>query len=301
MAKIGKGNLAALAALMVLAGIIGWRVIASEETPSDTPDAAANGVSLPPTLEELEARAEADADNPVAWQELALAHYGQNQFAEAAEAYERAVDLDPESAVLWSALGDSLAKAANVAEMPPRASEAFRRAVELDAGDHTARYFLAVEKDLAEDHEGAITDWLALLADTPPGAPWETDLVRTIRQVGAIREIEVEDRIAEAASTRDLLPSGALDGPRGPSQEQMAAAAQLTPSQQQDMAEGMVRNLAERLDAQGGSVSEWTMLMRSYQNMGRLGEARRTRERAIAAHPDAAGQIAQIADDLGIN
>jgi cytochrome c-type biogenesis protein CcmH len=294
--KLSKGNAAALLAVVVLASVIGWRMLASSD--SEEAETVAN-MSTPPGLAELQQRAEDDPDNPEAWQELALAHYSLNQYAEAAQAYERAVALDPESALLWSALGDALAKASNVAAIPPRASEAFRRALEIDPVDPTARYFLAVEKDLAGDHEGAIADWLALLADTPPGARWEADLVRTIQQVGAINQIEVEDRIASAAGTRDLLP-GNMANQRGPTQQQMAAAANLSPDQQQDMAETMVGNLAQRIDRQGGSVDEWIMLMRSYRQMGRTGEARRTRDRAVEAHPEARDQIMQIAEQLEI-
>ncbi len=163
---------------------------------------------------------------------------------------------------------------------------------------------MAVKRDLAKDHEGAISDWLALLADTPPGAPWETNLVRTIQQVGAINQIEVESRIAQAAGTRDLLPPEAMasgaQAQRGPSQEQMAAAAALSPSQQQEMAEGMVARLAARLENEPQDVAGWIMLMRSHQQLGRTGEARRTRDRAISANPQAQAQISEAAQTLGI-
>src|SRR3546814_10904696 len=78
--------------------------------------------------------------------------------------------------------------------MPAAASEAFDKAIALDAKDPRARYFLAVRKDIGGDHRGAIDDWFALLADTPRGAPWEADLRRTIEQVGAIHKIEVAGR-----------------------------------------------------------------------------------------------------------
>src|SRR3546814_16145125 len=67
--------------------------------------------------------------------------------------------------------------------MPAAASEAFDKAIALDAKDPRARYFLAVRKDIGGDHQGAIDDWFALLSDTPRGAPWEADLRRTIEQV----------------------------------------------------------------------------------------------------------------------
>ncbi len=293
-----KGTVAAVAAFLVLAGVIGWRFLAS---PDEPPAEVEAGMSIAPSLDDLRARAEANPDNAQAWHELGIALFGANRFAEAAQAYEMAVQADPDAAELWSSLGEARVMASESDPMPSPAAEAFRRALSLDGADPRARYFLAVEKDLGGDHEGAIADWLALLADTPPGAPWETDLVRTIRQVAAINEIEVDERIASAASTRDLLPAGALAAPtRGPTQEQMAAAASLSPGQQQAMAQGMVQQLADRIEAQGGSVQEWVMLMRSYQQMGRLGEARRARDAALAAHPDTASQIGEIANQLGI-
>jgi cytochrome c-type biogenesis protein CcmH len=301
MSSFRKGNIAAIAALVVLAGVAGWRFLAIDDGAREQVENAEQGLSTPPSIEELQQRAEADPGNAMAWHELGIALFGANRFAEAAQAYERAVEADDDAAELWSALGEARVMASEGEPLPTPALAAFRRALELDGGDARARYFLAVEKDLAGDHEGAIVDWLALLADTPPGAPWETDLVRTIQQVAAINQLDVEDRIAEAAGTRDLLPSNALAAPtRGPSQEQMAAAASLSPDQQQQMAQGMVQQLADRIAAQGGSVQEWVMLMRSYQQMGRIGEARRTRDAAIAAHPDASDQIADIASQLGI-
>lgn len=301
MAGLGKGSVAAIAAIALLAGVVGWRILGGEDAGSDGGDEEVAGMSLPPTLDQLRERAEADPDNPQLWQELAINMFGANRFAEAAEAYERAVELDPETAVLWSSLGEARVMASESDPMPGPAEEAFRRALELDPTDPRARYFLAVSRDLSGDHAGAIEDWLALLADTPPGAPWETDLVRTIQQVGAINEIEVEERIASAAGTRDLLPAGMTGAQPGPTPEQMAAASSIPPSEQQDMAEGMVARLAARIEAEGGSVEEWIMLMRSYDQLGRIGDARRTRDRAIAAHPDAREQIEGMADTLGID
>ncbi len=304
LSSLNKGNIAAIAAVAVLAGVVGWRFIATGDNGSGSAEPVEAGISIPPTLEELRERAEADPDNPVAWQELGSALFDASRFAEAADAYGRAAEIDGESAALWSALGEARVMASEDEPLPTPALEAFRRALSLDASDPRSRYFLAVEKDLGGDHDGAIADWLALLADTPPGAPWENDLVRTIQQVAAINEIDVEQRIADAASTRDLLPTGALASPagagRGPTQQQMAAAASLSPDQQQEMAQGMVSGLAQRIDAQGGSVDEWIMLMRSYQQMGRLGEARRTRDKAIAAHPGSTEQITEIAAQMGI-
>ncbi|WP_340587483.1 tetratricopeptide repeat protein [Erythrobacter alti] len=300
MGGIGKGGFAALAGAALVAGIITYRTMDAADDAESTSVSGTAGMSLPPSFESLEARALANPDDPVGWQELGSALFGNNRFSEAAQAYERAVQADPDSAVLWSSLGEARVMASTGDPMPEAAEQAFRRAVELDAGDPRARYFLGVARDLTGDHEGAISDWLALLADTPPGAPWESDLVRTITQVGAINDIAVESRIAGAAGTRDILPAGMTGSRPGPTQEQMAAAASLAPDEQQSMAEEMTARLATRLENEGGSAQDWIMLMRSYNQLGRTGDARRARDSALAAHPDASAEINSAARVIGV-
>lgn len=297
--KAKRGGVALAAGLLLLAAIVGWRVLANDDPARTEPSQPmAEGV---PDLDELERRARATPEDARAWHDLGFARFNAGEFAGAAEAYRQAVKADASSAELWSALGESLVMASTADPLPVEAVAAFEKALAIDTGDARARYFMAVKKDLAGDHQGAIADWLALLADTPPGAPWETDLVRTIQQVGKIRQIAVEDRIAAAAKTRNILPAGSLVSPRGPTQEQMAAAAALTPTQQEDMAEQMVARLATRLEQDGGDIDGWIMLMRSYRQLGRLGEARRARDSAIAQNPSAKARISTAAEQLGID
>ncbi len=288
----------ALGALALLAGAIGYRIHSTSETEASADMPAA--MSTPLSMEELQARAQASDDDALPWNDLALAHFERNEYAEAAEAYRRATQIDSESASLWSALGESLTYASEADPLPAEARAAFRRALALDATDPRARYFMAVEKDLDGDHEAAIADWLALLADTPPGAPWENDLVRTIEQVGAMNAIPVGERIATAAATRNILPAAATGGIPGPSQQQMAAAASLSPVEQQDMAEEMVARLAARLETEPGDVEGWIMLMRSYKTLGRESQAEDALRRAVAANPGARELLQQAAETLGI-
>jgi cytochrome c-type biogenesis protein CcmH len=293
LGKIGGGGLAAIAALAIAAGAIGYRMVGAGE---DSP--AASRPAGP--LVELERRAEADPDNAGAWQELGYAYFELGRFVEAARAYERATQADPDSAVLWASLGEALVMASERDPMPPQARQAFRKAITLDREEPRARYFMAVEKDLAEDHEGAIADWLALLADTPPGAPWEADLRRTIEQVGAINGIEVEQRIAAALARRpDAAPAVAAIS--GPTQEQLAAASSLRPAEQQEMAEDMVARLAARLESEPGDVDGWIMLMRSYQALGRGGEARAALTKAVTANPRERARLEAAAEALGVS
>lgn len=292
------GALAALAAAALLAGAVTWRLLDQPEQASRAENAT--DPAMPDSLDELRRRAEAAGDDPVAWQRLGFAYVGRNMFAEAVAAYEKAVELEPDSAVLWSALGEARANASQRDPMPPEALDAFRRAFALDPTDARARYFLAVAKDLTGDHNGALADWLALLADTPPGAPWETDLVRTITQVGQREGIDTSGRVEQALASRAAVAPVVVNGVPGPTAEQLAAASAIPPSQQQEMAEGMVARLAARLERDPTNVEGWIMLMRSYRVLGRESEARGALDKALAANPAAESQLRQAARALGI-
>jgi cytochrome c-type biogenesis protein CcmH len=202
---------------------------------------------------------------------------------------------------VWSALGEARVMASRTDPMPPAAADAFARALALDAKDPRARYFLAVKRDLTGDHEGAVSDWLALLADSPADAPWRADLVRTIDQVGKINKIAVAPRIAaaEAKSPAPAMPAAARGIP-GPTAQDLAAAAAIPPSQQRGMAEGMVSRLEARLKTQPKDADGWLMLIRSRVTLAQPDKASEALRDAVAANPDKAGMLRQQAAMLGV-
>lgn len=292
---IGKGGAIAAGALAIAAGAIGYRLY-------DEGEAAPTPTTLADPLAALENDA---ADNPRdsgAWQRLGFAYFDAGRFADSAEAYAKAADAAPKSAVLWSSLGEALVMASERHPMPARARDAFTKAIALDPEDPRARYFLAVDKDLGGNHRGALNDWLALLADTPPGAPWEADLVRTIEQVGKINKIEVAGRIASARAERPAAAAShpAFDAIPGPSQEQLAAAGSIPPGEQRAMAEGMVAKLEARLAGDPGNVDGWIMLMRSRKTLGQDAAAANALSDAVAANPARRAQLQAAASQLGI-
>lgn len=294
------------AALLLAAGSIGFNVYEGSRG-AEAPAAAGDGS---PSIEQLRAAAEASKNDAGPWSDLAFALFGEGKFPDAAAAYRRALEIAPDEAVLWSALGETLVLASERDPLPPEALAAFEKAVSLDPQDPRARYFLAAKKDLDKDHAGAIAAWLDLLADSPQGAPWEADLVRTIEQVGKVNSIDVADRIAKAQSQRKgalIAPgSGSVAGDaaspnvRGPSAAEVAAAGSMKPSEQRAMAEGMVAQLESRLQKEPKNLDGWVMLMRSRMTLGEPAKAKAALEAAVKANPAQAAQLRQQAASLGI-
>jgi len=294
------------AALLLAAGSIGFNIYQGSGVPAE-PVSAAGGEG---SIDELRAAAEASTDDAGPWGDLAFAYFNEGQYDEAAAAYRRAVAIAPDEAVLWSALGETLVLASKRDPLPQEALAAFEKAVSLDPEDPRGRYFLAAKEDLDKDHEGAIAAWLDLLSDSPQGAPWEADLVRTIEQVGQINKIDVAARIAKAQATRKpalIAPgSGAVAGDqasaslRGPTAADVAAAGAMKPSEQRQMAEGMVEQLEARLAKEPKNLDGWVMLMRSRMTLGEPAKAKAALDAAVKANPGAAAQLREAAAQLGV-
>ncbi|MFA6219788.1 MAG: cytochrome C biogenesis protein CycH [Erythrobacter sp.] len=300
--RVQGGVLLFGAALAAAAAAIGWRALGGDSNPQSEVAAAPN------SIEALERRARDAGDDAVPWQQLASARFERGEFEAAARAYREAIARADDQAVLWSALGESLVLASRADPLPAEALAAFRKALSLDPKDPRARYFLAVKRDLDGDHWGAIGDWLSLLADTPPGAPWEDDLARTIEQVGKINAIETGARIdaaqqqrrtalADAAAASGLSAGQAIPGPDA---AQLQAAGGIAPGEQRQMAESMVARLEARLRSDPANLEGWVMLMRSRQTLGQGDRARKALADAIAANPGSADRLRKEAELLGL-
>ena len=247
-----------------------------------------------------EAQTRANPQDPAGWRALGESQFQAGQFALGVSTYQHAVALAPGDATTWAALGEARVMASAHDPMPAEALKDFRAAAKIDPREPRARYFLAVERDLTGDHNGAITDWLALLSDTPPGAPWEADLRRTIEQVGRLHHIDVALRIAAIHQTAPAMPATIMPGVPAPSDQDLAAASSIPPSQQQAMATAMVARLEQRLAANPHNGEGWAMLIRSRMTLDGPEAASAVLARAVAADPADAAQLRQVAQGLGV-
>ena len=125
--------------------------------------------------------------------------------------------------------------------------------------------------------------WLALAAETPADAPWRADLVTMIRQAA--------DRLGVAVASIPSAPArDARDAPAGPTAEEMAAAAGMTPRDRMEMIRGMVEGLVARLERDPGDLEGWRRLARSYRVLGEDEKAARAARRVAVLESRAAGE-----------
>ncbi|MDU8928932.1 c-type cytochrome biogenesis protein CcmI [Alisedimentitalea sp. MJ-SS2] len=111
--------------------------------------------------------------------------------------------------------------------------------------------------------------------------------------VEIVRKGAIQAGVAEAP---DLPPDGGLSdgGLSGPTREDMQNAATMTAEERQEMIQGMVAQLAERLAEDGGSPAEWGRLITSQSMLGDKDAAMKALADARAAHAGNDTALAQI-------
>jgi len=300
----GFGRIALIVAAVVALLAVGLAVWRSRQEAAPTPVAAAAETpvaDVASAIGKLEARLKASPNDAQGWRMLGWSYYQTERFADAVAAYRRATVIEPANAEGWSALGEAVALAGK-GDIPAESAAAFRKALAIDPKDARARYFLAVEKDLSGDHKGAIDGWIALLKDTPAGAPWEDNVRQTIAQAAAKNKIDVAGRVPPPTQVAAAPPttSVATDAIPGPTREQMAAASSLPPGQQEAMVRSMVEGLAARLKSNPKDGDGWIRLMRARLVLGEQQAATQAYRDAVAANPGEQSRIAEAARTLGV-
>ncbi|MPZ54997.1 MAG: c-type cytochrome biogenesis protein CcmI [Rhizobiales bacterium] len=236
------------------------------------------------SIETLVAQVEAHLDkNPNdgrGWEILAPVYMRLGRFGDAVKARSNALTFNGESAERYSGLGEALVAAAQ-GIVTAEAARTFERAVALDAQAPKPRFFLGLAAEQDGTPGEAAKRWGELIAEAPADAPW----------LGVVREALA--RVDPSVSAR-----------RGPSAADVAAAAELSPEQRQEMVRGMVARLAVRLKDDGSDLDGWLRLMRAYMILGERDKARSAAaaaRRALAGDVDKLRRIDDAAKGLGLD
>jgi cytochrome c-type biogenesis protein CcmH len=206
------------------------------------------------------------------WAVLAPVYMRLERYEDAAHAYSEALRLLGEDPARRAAYGEALVAAAG-GVVTDKAHEAFGKALACDPKQPQARFYLALAAEQDGKKDDAIRAYEALAADAPPDAPW----------LG-----EVQSRVAAL---------------KGEPQPATAAAPALGSPEQTAMIEGMVSRLADRLATNGGSIDEWSRLIRAYTVLHQADKAKAAladARKALAPDANAVASLDALARDLGL-
>lgn len=244
------------------------------------------------SVDELIARAEGHLRaNPAdgrGWDVLAPIYLRAGRGNEAVNAYRNAIRLLGADAARETGLGEAIAIVAG-GVMTSDAVSAFERALTHDPAYPRARFFIASGYAQEGRFADAAQKLREMLADLPGESPW----VPVVRQALASSEREGAAGAVEAKQ----------DTPRGPTQEDVEAAGQMSADDRGAMIESMVAGLDARLRENPQDAEGWSRLVRSYVVLGRMDEARDALGRGVAALGAEGAQardLVRLAESLGI-
>jgi cytochrome c-type biogenesis protein CcmH len=234
-------------------------------------------------VELLNAKMRANPSDPKGWALLAGAEAKLGRYKESAEAYGEAIArhqarTETADAELQSLYGEALTAAAD-GEVTPKARAAFASALALDAKQPRARYYTALAEVQAGHLDVALSQWVALEADSPSDAPWRDMLTDQIDATA--KQLGRDPATLPGRAPQPTASSGAVPMPGD-----MASAANMTSEQRAAFIDSMVSGLAERMKIQPNDVEGWMKLANAYDQLGRVDDARTAWGEAANRAPD---------------
>ena len=239
------------------------RLAASEEMRANRPVQAAleAAAPVPPAvevpddyrqaIEQLRVIAPTRPDDLEAWSRLAFHEVELRNYAGAADAHAQVMAIKGARSIpdLQRLLDLKVVAAGGF--VSPEAEEIIREILDRDDGNTAARYYLGALYNQTDRPDLALRFWRDIIENGDPG---DFHIASARAQVSdAAFRAGVEYAVPEA---------------RGPTFEQMDAASDMSPEDQQAMIGGMVSGLASRLANEGGPAQDWARLIRAYGVLG---------------------------------
>lgn len=209
---------------------------------------AGQDMTLEAAIDRVETQLTRNPDDLQGWTVVAPAYMQTGRFADAERAYRRILDLSGETPDRLTDLAEAIMMK-DGGSLAGEPANLLAKAAALDPAHVRSRFYLASEATRAGEYQSAIRQWEALIALGKDGDTW----------------------LASAEQGLAAARAG-LDGTApGPSNEAIV---------------GMVEGLSSRLASDGGTIAEWTQLVRSRLVLGQTELAQSAYEAARAAYPD---------------
>ena len=171
----------------------------------------------------------------------------------------------------------------------PEAEDVLDQVLARDEASGPGRYYYGLMMAQTGRPDIAFRIWDSLLRAGPPDAPWIEPIVT-----------QIED-LARRAGVVYQLPE--IGTGRGPSQDDVDAAQDMTPAERMEMIEGMVGRLSDRLATEGGPAEDWAQLIGALGVLGRMDQARAVffnAQEVFADAPGAMDLINRAAERVGL-
>lgn len=260
-----------LGAVAALSLVTYW-MLGSPNLPSQPlagrPEVAAQNLDIDAAMVRIEERLKTNPDDLRGWTVIAPVYLQTGRYPEAEHAYRQIIALGGANADTQTALAETLMIQAN-GSAAGEAMTLLQSAASSDPTNVLSRLYIAAELTRTGQYDDAVKAWDAALVLSKGGEGWVT----------AANEGKA------VAENKGALPAG-MDTPAG----------------QSEAIAGMVAGLAARLDSQGGTIAEWTQLVRAYVVLGDLVKAQAAYDDALKAYPKAfdRGDLDAMALDAGL-
>lgn len=289
---------AAVAIVFVPLLTVGLYVFIGSPDIADQPLAArlaapAERMDIAAAVARIEQHLAAEPNDGRGWELLAPVYLRMGRATDAANAYAKAIAVLGDTADRETARGEALMAAAN-GQVTPEATAAFDAALRLDKDAPGPRFYQGLAAVQAGDKDKATQIWTDLVTSAPPGAPWVEVVRQQLASLGA--------QVPQARQAPQVAPQAA-QGSGAPQGPQAAAIAGMAPEARNEAIRGMVAGLAQRLAEQGGSVDEWTRLVRAWSVLGEKDKARAAladARKALNSDETAKPRLDAIAREFGL-
>ncbi|WP_336233111.1 c-type cytochrome biogenesis protein CcmI [Thalassospira sp. CH_XMU1458] len=243
-------------------------------------------------VSDLSQRLLENPDDLRAWELLGASLMALGRPEEAQTAFLETVKRSGRDGDYLAMYAESLIRSNN-GQINTAARGVLREAEKTDSTDPRIQFYLGLA-DAQEGNVGAAVDrWIALANGAPGDAPWLPMVVGRINEAALAQGIDIEGRLNIAENNSP-----------GPSQEDIAAAQEMTPEEQQQMIMSMVNGLAERLEAEPNNPDGWARLMQAYMVLGREDDAKAAFEKAstvFADQPELIARFDSLVQEIGIS
>ena len=204
--------------------------------------ARANQVDV--MIGQLKDKLKAEPGNAEGWRMLGWALFNTQHWQESADAYAKALALDPNNFDYKSALAESIVQAAQ-GVVTPKAQELIADVLLKAPRDLRARFYDALGHEQSGDQQGALDRWSALLADAPADAGWRDGVKQRVADLGKAMGKDVTGLLKVAPATA------------------AASAPQAAAPEKDTMVAGMIAKLAQKLEANPKDRDGWAMMIRA--------------------------------------